>query len=89
MTGLAISSDLRSAFPWGPGPIYSDRSLRSKATASYAVSGPTAVKVTPDKLTPAPRGAADDWKRRFRRVSPVAPRRREGRLTELKAGAQP
>ena len=59
MTGLAISSDVRSAFACCPGPTHSDRSLRSKATASYALSGPTAVKVIPDKLTPVPLGAAD------------------------------
>ena len=34
MTGLAISSDVRSAFPCCPRPTHSDRSLRLKATAS-------------------------------------------------------
>jgi hypothetical protein len=57
--------------------------------ASYAVSGPTAVKVTPDKLTPAPRGAADDWKDCFRRISPVAVRSGEGRLKEQTPAVQP
>jgi hypothetical protein len=32
-----------------PGPAHSDRSLMSTATASYAPSGPTAVKVTPNQ----------------------------------------
>jgi hypothetical protein len=50
-------------------------------TASYAVSGPTGVKVTPDKLTPAPPGAADDWKNRFRRNLVVAARSGEGPFT--------
>jgi hypothetical protein len=77
ITRLAISSGVRSTSACCPGSDPFRSISQVDATASYAVSGPTAVKATPDKLKPAPPGAADDWKDRFRRSGDKGRARRE------------
>ena len=67
MTGLAISSSVRSTFACYPGPAHSDRSLRSKGTASYPLTGPADLRVDPDKLTPVGLDPRIGWTDRFRR----------------------
>ena len=62
-------------------PLAAAKSEELAIDRGFAPSGPTAVEVTPDKLTPAPRGTADESKGSFRRYLAVWVRLGERPLT--------